>query len=132
MEALKRIETGQAPRSVGPYAQAVVSGDFVFTSGQIAISPQTNEFSGGDIAVQTRQVIENLKAVLESAGSGLEYAVKVTVYLIDLGDFGKMNEVYSQYFAGKPARSTVGVKGLPKGALVEIDCIAAIPRKAAG
>jgi 2-iminobutanoate/2-iminopropanoate deaminase len=132
MQTLKRIETDKAPRPVGPYAQAIICGNLVFTSGQIATSPQTNEFSGGDIAGQTRQVIENLKAVLELAGSGLEHVVRVTVYLADLNDFGKMNEVYGQYFTGKPARSTVAVKGLPKGALVEIDCIAAVPRKAAG
>ena len=113
-----KVETDKAPKALGPYSQAVEEGGFVFCSGQI--SPE------GDTATQCRQVLENLKAVLEAAGSGLERVVKTTIYLIDMSDFGAVNEVYGCYFTGevKPARATVAVSALPKGAKVEIDCVA--------
>jgi len=113
-----KIETEKAPKALGPYSQAVKEGGFVFCSGQI--SPE------GDTATQCKQVLENLKAVLEAAGSGLERVVKTTIYLTDINDFAAVNEVYGSYFTGevKPARATVAVAGLPKGAKVEIDCVA--------
>ena len=121
---IKNVETGKAPKAIGPYSQAKVAGDFVFTSGQIAINPKTNEVNLGTIETQTRQVLENLKAVLEAAGSSLDNAVKVTVYLADMNDFAEMNKVYEQYFKNKPARSTVQADRLPKDVRVEIDVIA--------
>jgi len=121
---IENVETEKAPKAIGPYAQAKVIGDFVFTSGQIAIDPKTNEVIQGFIEVQAKQVLENLKAVLEAAGSSLDDAVKVTVYLADMNDFSKMNEIYAQYFKNKPARSTVQVARLPKDVRVEMDIIA--------
>ncbi len=119
------VRTAAAPAPVGPYSQAVVAGDFVFTAGQIGLVPGTKELAGDDIRSQTRQVLENLRAVLEAAGSGLDRVVKTTVFLADLGDFAAMNEVYGEYFKeAPPARSAVQVARLPLGALVEIECIA--------
>lgn len=119
------IATDKAPKAIGPYAQAVKFGNLVFTSGQISIDPKTNELAEGGIDVQTRRVLDNLKEVLESAGSDLEKVIKATVYLSDLKNFTAMNEIYGLYFNhNKPARSCVEVKRLPKDVLIEIDLVA--------
>jgi 2-iminobutanoate/2-iminopropanoate deaminase len=119
------VVTDKAPKAIGPYEQAIKVGEFVYTAGQIPIDPNTGNFVPGGIAEQTRQVLENLKAVLEAAGSSLDRVVKATVFLKNMGDFTAMNEVYAEYLAtAKPARSTVAVAELPRGALVEIDFIA--------
>ena len=119
------IRTGAAPKAIGPYEQAIRIDGFVFTAGQIPIDPKTGNLVAGGIAEQARQVLENLKAVLAAAGSSMERVVKATVFLKTMADFPVMNEVYAEYFAGaKPARSTVAVAELPKGALVEIDLVA--------
>ena len=119
------IATGRAPQAIGPYSQAVAAGGFVFLSGQIALDPATNQLVEDDIVVQTERVFENLKAVLEAGGSSLARALKATVYLRDMSDFPKMNEVYARYFPdGPPARSTRQAAALPRGARVEIDLIA--------
>ena len=119
------VVTDKAPKAIGPYEQAIKVGEFVYTAGQIPIDPKTGNFVEGGIAAQTRQVLENLKAVLEAAGSSLDRVVKATVFLKNMGDFAAMNEVYAEYLAqAKPARSTVAVAELPRGALVEIDFIA--------
>jgi 2-iminobutanoate/2-iminopropanoate deaminase len=121
----KIIKTTEAPEAIGPYSQAVVAGDFIFTAGQIAISPQNNKLIDGDVAEQTKQVLENLKAVIRASGTDLAAVVKTTVYLTKPEDFASMNEVYARYFSNEPpARVTVFVKSLPKGALVEIDATA--------
>ncbi len=120
------IHTDLAPKAIGPYSQAVKAGNLLFTSGQLPINPTTGEVSG-DIAAQTWQVLENLKAVVEAAGGSLDDVVKATVFLTDLSGFAAMNEVYKQYFAVKPpARSTVEVSGLAKKALVEIEVVAVL------
>lgn len=121
---MKKISTKKAPMAIGPYSQAIKAGGFVFCSGQIAIDPKTNEFKPGTIIQETTRVIENLKAVLEQANSGLEKTIKVTVYLSNIDNFTEMNSVYEKYFLNKPARSTIEVSKLPKGAKVEIDAIA--------
>jgi len=119
------IQTEKAPRAIGPYAQAIKVDGLLFTSGQIALDPTTGKLIDGDISAQTRRVLENLKAVLESGGSSLNQVVKATVYLTDLSAFSKMNEVYAEYLGHvKPARSTVGVAALPLDASVEIDLVA--------
>ena len=119
------VVTDKAPKAIGPYEQAIKVGEFVYTAGQIPIDPNTGNFVPGGIAEQTRQVLENLKAVLEAAGSSLDRVVKATVFLKNMGDFTAMNEVYAEYLAtAKPARSTVAVAELPRGALVEIDFVA--------
>ena len=121
------IQTEHAPRAVGPYSQAVKweGGSLVFVSGQIALDPKTGDKIHGGIVPETKQVLENLKAVLEEAGSGLDKVVKTTVFLQSMDDFGVMNEVYSQYFKTEPpARATVEVSHLPKGMRVEIDAVA--------
>lgn len=119
------VSTDQAPRAIGPYSQAIVTGDLVFTAGQIALDPGTMELVGGDVAAQTDRVLKNVAAVLEAAGSSLGHVIKTTVYLLDMTDFAKMNEVYTRHFGDhRPARSTVAVAGLPKQARVEIDMIA--------
>lgn len=119
------VLTERGPKPIGPYSQAVKSNGFVFVSGQIALDPKTAEFVGTDVATQTGRVMENLKAILEAAGTSLSHVVKTTVYLKDMNDFVAMNEVYAKYFtASPPARSTVEVARLPKDALVEIDVIA--------
>jgi 2-iminobutanoate/2-iminopropanoate deaminase len=119
------IATANAPEAIGPYEQAIKVGEFVYISGQIPLDPKTGNLVEGDIKVQTRRVMENLKAILEAAGSSLERVVKATVFLKSIGDFAAMNEIYAEYLgAAKPARSTVAVADLPRGALVEIDLIA--------
>ena len=123
---MKTINTETAPAAVGPYSQAVISGSMVFTAGQIPIDPQTNELVDGDVAAQTEQVLQNLSAVLEAAGSSLERTVKVTVFIKDMNDFTTINAIYEKYFTNKPARSTVEVARLPKDVLVEMDVVAEV------
>ncbi|HBG74209.1 MAG: reactive intermediate/imine deaminase [Chloroflexi bacterium GWB2_49_20] len=119
------IKTNNAPRAIGPYSVAIKIDTMVFTSGQIGLNPSNGELVDGGIEGQTRQVLTNLKNVLEASGSGLEYVVKTTVYLQDMGDFARMNAIYGEFFnQDPPARSTVAVAGLPKGALVEIETTA--------
>lgn len=119
------VATDKAPAAVGPYSQAMVVGEFVFASGQLAISPQTGRLIGGGIAEQTRQVLHNLGAVLEAAGSSLDKVVKTTVFLSDMADFGNMNRVYEEFFpSAPPARSTVEVARLPLQASIEIEAVA--------
>ncbi len=121
---MNTIHTESAPKAVGPYSQAIVSNGFVFTSGQIAINPDTNTVEATDINGQSEQVMKNLKAVLEAAGSSFGKAVKTTCFLADMNDFAAFNEVYSRYFTSLPARSCVAVKTLPKNVLVEVEVIA--------
>jgi 2-iminobutanoate/2-iminopropanoate deaminase len=121
----KIVSTDRAPKAIGPYSQAVTSNGWVFLSGQIPLDPATGQMVDGDIAAQTQRVIENLEAVLEAAGSSLERVVKTTVYLKDMGEFARMNEVYGRYFSTQPpARATVEAARLPRDVRVEIDCIA--------
>lgn len=124
---MKPIQTPKVPAAIGPYSQAIDSGTgLVFLSGQLPIDPATGVFPDGGVQEQTRQSILNAKAILEEAGLGLHHVVKTTVFLADMGDFAAMNEVYATFFTAPfPARSAVAVKTLPKGALVEIECIAA-------
>jgi 2-iminobutanoate/2-iminopropanoate deaminase len=119
------VHTDSAPAAVGPYSQAIVMGDMVFCSGQIAIDPAVGKLIEGDVQAQTRQVLTNLRAVLQAAGSDLSHVVKTTVFLSDMGHFKAMNEIYAEFFGdAPPGRSTVAVAGLPLGALVEIEAIA--------
>jgi len=119
------IQTDQAPKAIGPYSQAQRVGDFIFTAGQVGLDPQSGQIVEGGIQAQTRQVLNNLSAVLEAAGSSLANVVKTTVFVQDLGEFAQMNTVYAEFFPEtRPARSTVQVAALPRGALVEIECIA--------
>jgi len=121
------ISTPNAPKAIGPYEQAIKVGEFVYASGQIPLDPKTGNVVDGDIRIQTRRALENLKAVVDAAGSSLERVVKTTVFLKNIGDFTAMNEVYAEFLgAAKPARSTVAVADLPRGALVEIDLIALV------
>jgi 2-iminobutanoate/2-iminopropanoate deaminase len=121
------VLTDKGPKPIGPYSQAVKSNGFLFASGQVALEPRNNEFLGGDIRQQTERAMENIKAVVEAAGSNLHHVVKTTVFLKDMNDFAAMNEAYGKYFpAAPPARSTVQVARLPKDALVEIEVIAAL------
>lgn len=125
MPPLTVVSTPDAPKAIGPYSQAMVSGNMVYTAGQVALDPATMELVAGDVAEQSERVFANLKAVLAAAGTGLHRVVKSTVYLVDMADFGAMNEVYARHFGDhRPARSTVAVAGLPKGARVEIDLVA--------
>ena len=118
------IYTDRAPKAIGPYSQAVRAGNMVFLSGQIPLDPKTGELVSGDIGLEARRVFDNLKAVAETAGDGLKDVVRVTIYLTDLGNFTKVNEVMAEYFHEPyPARATIGVAALPKGARVEIDAI---------
>ena len=121
-----RISTDKAPAAIGPYSQAVVVGNMVYTSGQIAINPASGNIEACDVIGQTEQVMKNLSAVLNAAGSSFEKAVKTTCFLADIKDFASFNEVYAKYFTTKPARSCVAAKDLPKGALVEVEVIAEI------
>ena len=121
------VQTDNAPKAIGPYEQAIKANGFIYTAGQIPIDPKTGNFVEGGITAQTRQVLENLKAVLEAGGSSLDRVVKATVFLKNMADFTAMNDVYAQYLGGaKPARSTVAVTELPRGALIEIDLVAVV------
>ena len=123
----ERIQTDHAPQAIGPYSQAIKAGGFLFASGQIPIDPQTGQFVPGDIAEQTEQVLKNLSAVLRAGGSSLDRVVKTTVFLADMDEFARMNEVYGKYFAeNQPARATVQAARLPRDARVEIDAIAVV------
>jgi len=122
----KRIETDEAPRPIGPYAQAIVSGSFLFASGQIPLDPVSGEIVAGEIEAQTERVLQNIDAVLRAANLSCEQVVKTTVFLVDLAEFPRMNAVYERFFgANPPARSTVQVAALPRGARVEIEVVAA-------
>ena len=123
---LNKIHTDKAPAAIGPYSQAVTVNGLVFTSGQIALIPETGEICPGGITEQAEQVMKNLMAVLEAAGTSAENAVKTTCFLADMADFAAFNEVYGKYFSSKPARSCVAVKTLPKNVLVEVEVIAAV------
>jgi 2-iminobutanoate/2-iminopropanoate deaminase len=124
---IETVATSGAPRAIGPYSQALRAGGFLFTAGQVGFDPATGELVDGGIAEQTRQVLQNIRAILEAGGSGLAQVVKTTVFLVDMADFGAMNEVYAEAFgAHRPARSTVAVAALPRGARVEIEAVAAI------
>ena len=123
---MKKISTTNAPAAVGPYSQAIVTCGLVFTSGQIAIDPATNAVEASDITGQTEQVMKNLGAILEAAGSSFEKTVKTTCFLADMGDFATFNEIYGKYFTSLPARSCVAVKTLPKNVLVEVEVIAEV------
>ena len=122
---MKQINTEKAPAAIGPYSQAIAQGGFIFVSGQLPIDPSIGAFPEGGIEEQTRQSLTNIKSILEQAGSGMDKVVKTTVLLADMGDFAAMNGVYSEFFSNPyPARCAFAVKTLPKGALVEIECIA--------
>ncbi len=123
---MKKIMTKNAPEAIGPYTQAIVTGNLVFTSGQIALDPADGQVHATTIEEQTEQVCKNLSAVLTAAGSSLEKAVKTTCFLADMADFAAFNAVYGTYFTSKPARSCVAAKALPKGVLVEVEVIAEI------
>ncbi|HJC02901.1 MAG TPA: RidA family protein [Candidatus Gemmiger stercoripullorum] len=124
---LTAVHTANAPAAIGPYSQAVCAGGFVYVSGQIPLDPATGEFAGPDIRTQTRQSLKNIAAILAAAGSGMDRVVKTTVLLKDIGDFAAMNEVYAEAFtAPYPARAAFEAAALPKGALVEIECVAAL------
>lgn len=122
---IEKVYTESAPSAIGPYSQAVVCGDMVYTSGQIAINPQTGNVEANDICGQTEQIMKNLGEVLKAAGSSFEKAVKTTCFLADMNDFAVFNEIYGKYFTSKPARSCVAVKTLPKNVLAEVEVIAA-------
>jgi 2-iminobutanoate/2-iminopropanoate deaminase len=126
MASFEFVSTDDAPKAIGPYSQATVAGNLVFTAGQIALDPKTMEVVPGGVVEQTVQVLKNMEAVLAAAGSGLDRVLKTTVFLADMGEFQAMNEVYAQAFgAHRPARSTVAALGLPRGVRVEIECVAA-------
>ncbi len=121
------VSTSQAPQAIGPYSQAIICNGWVFVSGQLGLDPVSGDFAGPDVATQTRQVMQNLKAILEAAGTSLERVVKTTIYLVDMQDFKTVNAIYAEYFQqAPPARATVQVAALPKGGLVEIEAIAAL------
>jgi 2-iminobutanoate/2-iminopropanoate deaminase len=127
---MTQIKTEKAPAAIGPYSQGILSESLLFTSGQIPLDPATGSLVSGGIQSETKQVLENLKAVLEAGGAGLKDVVKTTVYMADLSEFAQMNEVYGIYFSGEPpARSTVGVASLPRGASVEIEAVAVVPKR---
>ena len=123
---IETVATSGAPRAIGPYSQALRAGGFLFTAGQVGFDPGTGELVDGGIGEQTRQVLQNIRAILEAGGSGLAQVVKTTVFLVDMADFAAMNEVYAEAFGThRPARSTVAVAALPRGARVEIEAVAA-------
>ena len=124
--SMKQISTDKAPAAIGPYSQGFVSGNILFSAGQIPLNPVTGEIVGEDISAQTEQVMKNLGAILEAAGSSYGKTLKTTCFLSDMGDFAAFNEVYGKYFTGKPARSCVAVKTLPKNVLVEVEVIAEV------
>ncbi len=126
MAALKKVSTEKAPAAIGPYSQAIVCGDMVFTSGQIPINPVSGQVEATDIEGQAEQVMKNLGEVLKAAGSDFTKAVKTTCFLADMGDFAAFNGVYAKYFTTNPARSCVAVKTLPKNVLVEVEVIATV------
>ena len=121
---MNKIYTNNAPEAIGPYSQAVECGGLIYTSGQIAINPESGQIESNDIKGQTTQVMKNLTAVLEAAGSSVDKAIKTVCFLADMNDFASFNEIYGEYFTSKPARSCVAVKQLPKNALVELEVIA--------
>ena len=123
---MKKISTDKAPAAIGPYSQAVIANGILYTSGQIALNPATGEIVGTTIEEQTEQVMKNLSAILEAAGTDMTKAVKTTCFLADMNDFSAFNEVYEKYFTGKPARSCVAVKQLPKNVLCEVEVIAVV------
>jgi 2-iminobutanoate/2-iminopropanoate deaminase len=123
---MKKVHTDNAPAAIGPYSQAIIHGDIVFTSGQIPINPQSGKVDAIGITEQTEQVMKNLDAVLTASGASFESAIKTTCFLADMADFAAFNEVYARYFSEKPARSCVAVKTLPKNVLVEVEVIASI------
>ena len=123
---IEKIETKAAPAAIGPYSQAVRCGSMLFCSGQIPINPETGEIVEGDVTAQAKQVFKNIKAVLSAAGADESNVVKATVFLKDMADFAAFNEIYAKYFTGKPARSCVAVKALPKGVLCEVETIASV------
>lgn len=120
----QKVYTKNAPEAIGPYSQGMVVGNLVFISGQIPLNPETGALEGNNITEQTHRVCKNLKAVLEEAGSSLQNVVKTICFLSEMADFAEFNAVYAKYFTGKPARSCVAVKELPKGALVEVEAVA--------
>jgi 2-iminobutanoate/2-iminopropanoate deaminase len=123
---IKKVNTNRAPAAIGPYSQATIYGNLLFTSGQIPVNPETGEIVGNDIEAQASQVMENLAAVLEEGGSSFEKVVKATCFLKNMDDFDRFNEVYAKYFTSKPARSCVAVRKLPKGVLCEVEVVAII------
>ena len=125
---MKEVYTDKAPAAIGPYSQAIILNDILFTSGQIPVDPATGELAGDTIQIQAEQVMKNLDAVLKEAGTSFENAVKTTCFLADMGDFAQFNEIYAKYFVNKPARSRVAVKTLPKNVLCEVEVIAAIEK----
>ena len=126
MTELTKVHTDKAPAAIGPYSQAIIAGGTVYTSGPIAINPETGDLVGGGIAEQTEQIMKNLGEVLARAGSSFDKAVKTTCFLADIADFAVFNEIYGKYFSSKPARSCVAVRSLPKGALAEVEVIAVL------
>ena len=125
---MKVVYTDKAPAAIGPYSQAIILNDILFTSGQIPVDPATGELAGDTIQIQAEQVMKNLDAVLKEAGTSFENAVKTTCFLADMGDFAQFNEIYAKYFVNKPARSCVAVKTLPKNVLCEVEVIADIEK----
>ena len=123
---LKKVATDKAPAAIGPYSQGIIANGFLFASGQIPIIPATGAIAEGDITVQAKQVMENIGEILKEAGTDYEHVVKTTCFLADMADFGAFNGVYEKYFTGKPARSCVAVKQLPKNVLCEVEVIASI------
>ena len=121
---INKISTDKAPKAIGPYSQAILCGGMLYTSGQIALSPESGELVGENIAEQTEQIMKNLSAVLEAGGTSFQNVVKTTCFLADIADFAIFNEVYGKYITSAPARSCVAVKSLPKGALAEVEVIA--------
>ena len=126
VECMKAVATEKAPKALGPYSQGYVHNGLLYSAGQIAINPETNEIEATDIVGQTEQVCKNLGAVLEAAGSGFDNVLKTTCFLADMGDFVAFNEIYAKYFTSKPARSCVAVKTLPKNVLCEVELIAVV------
>lgn len=123
---INKISTDKAPKAIGPYSQAILCGGMLYTSGQIALSPESGELVGDNIAEQTEQIMKNLSAVLAEAGTSFQNVVKTTCFLADIADFAAFNEVYGKYITSAPARSCVAVKSLPKGALAEVEVIAIV------